>query len=189
MGIPSCLIYCAELINDYNAVDLVRVGTAGSLSDKLPTGSIIAVDRACSDSAALYRIINKCGPEFSGAFPKNSTLFENSFFPHEKLKLKALKTSEKLNIKTEEAPVFTSDHFYTPLPEKDYFKDISANKIFCIEMETAGLYAIASAHKVRALSLLTISDMIFDSSKSLSSEQKERGLEKMVKIALETLCT
>src|SRR5690606_35130501 len=30
MGIPSALIFCHELINDYNVKNLIRVGSAGS---------------------------------------------------------------------------------------------------------------------------------------------------------------
>ncbi|OIQ70958.1 purine nucleoside phosphorylase DeoD-type [mine drainage metagenome] len=56
--------------------------------------------------------------------------------------------------------------------------------VLCVEMETAELYILAARHKVRALSVLTISDHLL-TQEGLPSDQRERSFGDMVEIALE----
>ncbi len=50
MGMPSCSIYSYELIHFYDCKNLIRIGTAGALSDKLNIGDLVIAMGACTDS-------------------------------------------------------------------------------------------------------------------------------------------
>ena len=50
MGIPSFLIYAHELINDYGAKTLIRVGTCGALQPDLEVGDLVIAMTASTDS-------------------------------------------------------------------------------------------------------------------------------------------
>ena len=50
MGIPSTLIYCHELINDYGVKKLIRVGTAGSYQADVKLRDIVIAMAASSTS-------------------------------------------------------------------------------------------------------------------------------------------
>ncbi len=51
-------------------------------------------------------------------------------------------------------------------------------------METSGLYTLAAKFKVRALSVLTVSDCLV-TGELATAEQRERGFMQMAEIALE----
>ena len=55
MGMPSAGIYIHELINVYGAKKLVRIGSCGSLQEKVGLRDIILAMSACSNSAMITR--------------------------------------------------------------------------------------------------------------------------------------
>ena len=50
MGIPSVSIYCSELITDYGAQRLIRVGSCGTVNPDVSLRDIIIGMGACTDS-------------------------------------------------------------------------------------------------------------------------------------------
>ena len=50
MGIPSALIYCHELINEYHVKNLIRVGSAGSYQPDVELYDIVIAMAASSTS-------------------------------------------------------------------------------------------------------------------------------------------
>jgi purine-nucleoside phosphorylase len=58
--------------------------------------------------------------------------------------------------------------------------------VLAVEMEAAGLYGVAAERKARALTIATVSDHV-RTGESTSSEERERGFDEMVTIALEAL--
>ena len=50
MGVPSTLIYCHELINDYGVQNLIRVGSAGSYQADVKVRDVILAMAASSNS-------------------------------------------------------------------------------------------------------------------------------------------
>jgi len=50
MGIPSALIYCTELITEYGAKKLIRVGSAGSYQKDLKVNDVVLAMGASSNS-------------------------------------------------------------------------------------------------------------------------------------------
>ncbi len=58
--------------------------------------------------------------------------------------------------------------------------------VLAVEMEAAGLYAIAHEEGVRALAIMTVSDHV-KTHASTSSDERERTFDDMVLIALRAL--
>ena len=64
MGMPSCSIYSYELIHFYGCKNLIRIGTAGALVDKLHIGDLVIGMGACTDSnyASQYELPGTYAP-------------------------------------------------------------------------------------------------------------------------------
>lgn len=80
--------------------------------------------------------------------------------------------------------IFTTDIFYEPDPELT--TRMASDGVLCVEMETAGLYALAAAEGGRALSLLTMSDHL-STGESLSTVDRQTSLDEMIEFALEVV--
>ncbi|WP_298898743.1 purine-nucleoside phosphorylase [uncultured Psychroserpens sp.] len=169
MGIPSCLIYCHELINDYGAKNLIRVGSAGSYKKEVKIRDIVIAMSASSNSG-----IN------------NSRFINADYAPTANFDLfmKAATYAKANNITIKAGNVLSSDEFY----EDDFnsYKKWAEFGVLCVEMETAGLYTIAAKHNIKALSILTISDSLV-TNEHTSADERESTFNTMIEIALSTL--
>lgn len=58
--------------------------------------------------------------------------------------------------------------------------------VLAVEMETAALYMTAARCKKKALSLLTVSDRLFDPTEELTAQERETSLNNMIRLALDT---
>ncbi len=169
MGIPSTLIYCHELINNYGVKNLIRVGSAGSYKKNIALRDVIIAMAASSTSG-----IN------------NSRFVNADYSPTANFDLfmKAALYAREHNIPIKAGNVLSSDEFYEDDPEA--YKKWADFGVLCVEMETAGLYTIAAKHDVNALSILTISDSLV-TGEHLSSEEREQSFSKMIEIALASI--
>ncbi|ULC57889.1 purine-nucleoside phosphorylase [Flaviramulus sp. BrNp1-15] len=169
MGIPSALIYCHELINDYGVENLIRVGSAGSYQKNIELREIVIAMAASSTSG-----IN------------NSRFINADYSPTANFELfmKTALYAKENNIPIKAGNVLSADEFY----EDDYdsYKKWADYGVLCVEMETAGLYTIAAKFNVKALSILTISDSLV-TKKRTSAEERESTFNTMIEIALSTL--
>lgn len=165
MGMASLSIYAHELVKDYGAKNLIRVGSAGSLQEEISCRSIILAQGSCSDSAM-----------------NNSRFRGMSFAPicDWDLLLKAYIVSKQLSLNVKIGNVFATDHFYG---DNDSWKIFAAYSVLAVEMESAELYTLAAAHKFKALSILTISDNLVTGER-LSHDERERTFSDMINIAL-----
>lgn len=166
MGIPSTLIYCHELINNFGVKNLIRVGSAGSYQPHVHLRDIVIAMAASSTSGINNsRFVNA---DYSPT--ANFELF---------MKASLYARANKIHIKA--GNVLSSDEFYEDDPEA--FKKWAQFGVLCVEMETAGLYTIAAKHNVNALSILTISDSLV-TGEHLSSQDREKSFYTMIEIAL-----
>ena len=64
MGMPSMGIYSYELIHFYGVKNLIRIGSAGAISDKLNLHDVVIGMGACTDSnyAAQYKLPGTYAP-------------------------------------------------------------------------------------------------------------------------------
>lgn len=167
MGIPSIMIYVHELINFYGAKKLIRIGTCGSISEKVNVREVILAMGASTDSAVNKIIFD--GADFC---PTASYWLLN----------KAVSAAKNENVVFHVGNVITSDMFYQE--DKLYWEKWRKYGIMAAEMETAGLYSISSKFGIEALSILTVSDNIL-SEESTSALERQNSFMEMSKIALE----
>jgi len=166
MGIPSAMIYCHELIKDYQVKNLIRVGSAGAFQPDLRLLDIV-IAMSASTNSSLNRITFK-DADFAPTASFN-------------LLLKAIEYAREKGIDFKAGNVLSSDIFYDDDP--DYYRKWAAHGVLCAEMETAGIYTLAAKFGVNALSILTISDSLVNG-EEISAEMREKKLGEMVEIAL-----
>lgn len=166
MGMPSAMIYFHELIKDYRVKKIIRVGSAGSYQKDVELNDIVLAMSASTTSGV-----------------NNSRFINADYSPTADFDLfiKAVNFAQNKGVKIKAGNVLSSDEFYEDNPE-DY-KLWAQYGTLCVEMETAGLYTIAAKYKVKALTLLTISDSLVTGER-LSSKERERSFDQMVEIAL-----
>lgn len=169
MGIPSALIYCHELINDYGVKNLIRVGSAGSYQKDINIRDIVIAMAASSTSGINNTRFVNCDYSPTADFD---------------LFMKAALYARENNIPIKAGNILSSDQFY----EDDFnnYKKWAEFGVLCVEMEAAGLYTIAAKFNVKALAILTISDSLV-TGESTTADEREGSFSKMIEIALNTL--
>lgn len=167
MGLPSHSIYVHELINEYNVDTLIRVGTCGAFQADLKVGDIVLAMTASTDSH-----INQL--RFKGMDFAPCANFE--------LLLAAYQAAQDRGIKVQVGGILTSDSFYQDDP--DWWKIWADFGLLACEMESTALYTLAAKFKVKALSILTISDNIV-TGEVATSKQREQDFSLMAELALE----
>ncbi|MBQ7134178.1 MAG: purine-nucleoside phosphorylase [Ruminococcus sp.] len=168
MGIPSIGIYSYELYKHFGVQNIMRIGSAGAISENVKLRDIVAGMGACTNS----NFQNQYG-------------FKTNIAPicdYDMLKT-AKETAERLNINMPVGNLFSSDTFYD-----DSTPAVNYRKIGClaVEMEAAGLYLTAMRLGMRALAICTISDLVYKPFDSLSADERESSFTKMMELALET---
>ncbi len=166
MGVPSISIYLHELITQYQVRNLIRIGSCGAIQPDIKIRDIILAMSASTDSS-----LNKI--RFKG----------NDYSPtacYELLKKAELIAQEKF-LPVKVGTILTTDMFYHDDP--DYWRLWASYGVLALEMETAALYTIAAKYKVKALSILTVSDSLVTQEET-SSAEREKTFTNMVEIAL-----
>lgn len=166
MGIPSSLIYYHELITEYGVKNLIRVGSAGSYQKEIKIRDIV-IAMAASTNSGLNKL------KFEGA----------DFAPTASFSLfqKAVEIAQEKNIPIKAGGILSSDVFYAD--NFDSYKKWADYGVLCVDMETSGLYTIAAKHKVKALSILTISDHLV-TKEFTTAEERAETFNEMIEIAL-----
>ena len=169
MGIPSALIYCHELITQYDVKNLIRVGSAGSYQKDIELRDIVIAMAASSTSG-----IN------------NSRFINADYSPTANfdLLMKAANYARQNNIPIKAGNILSSDEFYED--DSESYKKWAEFGVMCVEMEAAGLYTIAAKFNVKALAILTISDSLV-TKESISAEDRETSFSTMIEMALHTI--
>ncbi|MGY6562790.1 MAG: purine-nucleoside phosphorylase [Luteibaculaceae bacterium] len=168
MGMPSISIYAHELINEYNVKKIIRIGTCGTFQEHIKLKDIILAQGASTDSA-----MNK--PRFPGAFFAPLANFE--------MLLSAYNLAKERNLNIHVGNILSSDTFYDENPEA--WKNWAKYNVLAVEMEAAALYTLAARFKVDALTILTVTDKLFDHSKKVSPKEREKALIEMGTLALD----
>lgn len=168
MGCPSIGIYSFELYNEYDVDCIIRIGTAGAYSTDLDLFDVINVDKAFSESTYA-----KCAFDFDG-----------DYFNHQGEAFQIINSvALSSKIKLHKGNIHSSDVFYRSTPPHP--KIAADNNCMAVEMEAFTLFANAKHLKKMAATILTVSDII-STHQSISSDQRERSLENMIKLALDS---
>ena len=167
MGMPSMGIYSWELITEYGAQNLIRIGTAGAFTDELALGDIFVALAASTDSNYQHAF------DLPGQYSPSASW---------ELLTKALAASSDTAIPFKAGNVVTCDVFYE---FGDWWKKWAKMGVQAVEMETAALYMNAAYNHVNALSMISISDNFVTGAQS-SVEERQNSFTNMMKLALET---
>jgi len=167
MGIPSISIYLNELITNYKAKNLIRIGSCGSMQADIKIRDVILAMSASTDSH-----INKI--RFHGMDYTSTANFD--------LLKKAYDIAVEKEISVKVGSVLTTDTFYNDDPNS--WKHWANYGILAVEMETAVLYTLGAKFKVNALSILTVSDSLVTREET-TSEERQKTFNQMVEVALE----
>lgn len=168
MGIPSMGLYAYELYNFFDVDSIIRIGSAGGICDSVKLRDVVIAMGASTNSgfASQYNFPGTFAPMASFSLLRN-----------------AVDAAERIKVNAVVGPVFTADQFYNA-------DETAASKyremgILALEMETAGLYMTAAKAGKQALSILTISDLVF-TGEGLSAADRQNSFTDMMEIALET---
>ena len=171
MGMPSIGIYSYELFKFYGVENIVRIGSAGSYTDK----------------ARLFDVVLASGAVSESSYAKTQSGFEGHItFPSRELNEKLRASAEKLGIQLIEGNIHSSDVFYRqPSDAKPtYWEKLRDEQgCLCVEMESFALFANAQVLGKQAACLLTISDS-FVSPEITTAEQRQKSFTDMMKVAL-----
>ncbi len=169
MGCPSIGIYSHELFNFYGVESIIRIGSAGALSEKLKVQDIVAGIGAntTSNYAARYHLPGTLAPT------ADYTLLSA-----------AVACAEERGIQLHVGMLLCSEAFYD---EEGPEESIAWAKMgtLAVEMESAALYLEAARAGKRALAMVTVSDQLI-TGESITAEERQTSFTSMMEIALDT---
>ena len=172
MGIPSIGIYSYELFKFYDVEKIVRIGTCGSFNKDIK----------------LLDVILSSGAYCKSYFPKLLDGSEVDFVKSSEEFNSIIKTkAESIGIPLKYGKTITSDVFDLYCDDEDEFrKNFPDDNFLSVEMEAFGLFFVAQKLKKEAACIMTVVDSLYDK-RSLSSEDREKSLNDMIEIALESI--
>jgi len=166
MGMPSLSIYVNELIKDYGAKTLIRIGSCGAMQKDVAVRDVIIAMTATTV-----------------ATPSSTIFRELNYAPCADYDLlrAAVDAAQKFDVGVHVGGIYSSDTFYDERP--DLNAKMTRHGILGVEMEAAELYTLAARYQRRALAVLTVSDHLITGD-ALPSDQRETSFGDMVEIAL-----
>lgn len=169
MGIPSCSIYATELVKDYGVKKIIRVGSCGAVRNDVKVRDVIIGLGASTDSK-VNRIRFK----------------DNDFSAIADFEMvqSAVQAAKEKGVPVKVGNIFSADLFYTPDPQM--FDVMEKYGILGVEMEAAGIYAVAAEFGAKALCICTVSDHI-RTGEATSAEERQLTFNEMIEIALESI--
>lgn len=167
MGMASLGIYVHELYHFYDVDAIIRVGSAGAIQPGMKLFDIVLAEGACHD-ANLDRQY-----QTPGTF---APIADFGLLRRGADALDALGASYRVG------NIVSSDVFYEPSEAWKRWRTFGA---LCIEMESAALYLHAARAGKKALSFLTISD-ILGTEQECTPAEREKAFDTMIRAALMT---
>ena len=170
MGMPSIGIYSWELFNEYEVENIIRVGTAGAVSDSVALRDVIIGISASTNSnyTSQYRLPGTYAPTASW-----------------QLVSAAVKAAQTKGCTYHVGNIFSRDTFYD---DANSLAEWQKMGVLGIEMEAAALYMNAARSGKNALAILTVSDCPLRGL-STTAEERQTSFRDMMEIALETALT
>ncbi len=167
MGMASMGIYATELMRDYGAKTLIRIGSCGALQENVALRDVVLAMTASSIT-----------------IPSGTLFREANFAPCADFGLlrAAHDAATTKGIRCHTGGIYSSDNFYDE--RKDLMDVLRRHGTLAVEMEAAELYTIAARHGVRALGVMTVSDHVLTGD-DLTARDREQSFGDMVEIALQ----
>ncbi len=169
MGCPSIGIYSHELFNFYDVENIIRVGSAGALTEKLKVRDIVA------------GIGSNYSSGYADHFHMPGVLAPTADYT---LLSTAVEAAKEKGIEMHVGNLLCHDVFYN---EGGMAESLEWGKMgtLAVEMESTALYLEAARAEKRALAICTISDHLV-TGEATTSEERQTTFTQMMEIALET---
>lgn len=166
MGCPSAAIVFEELIQ-LGATRLIRIGTCGGLQPQMQfADTVVAMASTPQDQTVRSYLGNE-----DHAPVADWRLLET-----------AVRLGREHGHHLHVGPIVSSDVFYDP--DSGRMARWAARGHLGVEMEAAVLYTIAALRKVSALTILTVSDILYEGApKRIPDDELRRGVDKMMQLA------
>ena len=165
MGIPSIGIYSYELFNFYNVENIIRIGSAGAISDEVNLRDIVIGQGACTNSNYASQL------NLPGTYAPIASY---------KLLKQAVDFAQDAGVNYKVGNLFSSDTFYDDAASLSDWRKMG---VLAVEMESAALYMNAARAGKNALCICTISDCPF-TGESCTAEERQNTFTDMMEIAL-----
>lgn len=169
IGIPSAMLYATELVREHGVRRIVRVGTCGAVAGDVKLGDLVLALGAGTDSSVNRLRFGGYDFAATASWPLLSRVAKGVRPGGPAIRV---------------GRVFSSDFFYHP--DQDLPALLQRFGFLALDMETAGLYGLAAELGVEALSVLTVSDHLIGGD-HMSAEQRETGVDAMVRLVLDAL--
>ena len=173
MGIPSIGIYAYELFKFYGVEKAIRIGTCGTNNRDIRLQDVVLAESSYSLSTFPLQLGGETDKEYASSKELNDSLSN---------------TAKELNIPIHRGRVLTSDVFdvYCDDHEKFLSNFPEPESFLAVEMESFCLFYLAKKLNKEAACLLTVVDSPYDK-RIVTSEDREKSLNDMIKVALETI--
>lgn len=168
MGIPSIGIYSYELFNFYDVDNIIRIGSAGAISQDLKLRDIVIASGACTNSSYANQF------NLPGTFAPIASY---------ELLSKADENAKSMDLSYKVGNVFSSDTFYD---DANSLKSWQKMGVLAVEMESAALYMNAARSGKKALCICTISDCPF-TGEECNAEERQNSFTSMMELALQLI--
>ena len=173
MGMPSIGIYSYELYKFYDVEEIIRIGSCGAYLKEMKLFDIIL-------STAVYT-------ESSFALTLNNDLCHIAY-SDEDLNIKIGKVAYKNDIKLYRGMTACLDCFDVYMTDVNKFFERMPKGVepIAAEMEAFALFYIAKMLGKKAACLMSVVDSKYIKEVA-SAEEREKGLDKMIKLALDSV--
>ncbi|MBQ3297744.1 MAG: purine-nucleoside phosphorylase [Bacilli bacterium] len=172
MGIPSIGIYSYELYKFYDVEKIIRIGSCGSFNE-----DIKLLDVVLSSGAYCKSYFDELLDGVDIDFIQSSA----------ELNRQIMNTAKKRELNLKYGKTITSDVFDLYCDDENKFRNNFPDMNFlAVEMEAFGLFYIANKLGREATALMTVVDSLYDK-RSLTSEEREKSLNDMIEMALESI--
>lgn len=175
MGMPSMGIYSYELYKFYNVENIIRIGSCGAYKPELKLFDIILSNKVFSEGNFALTLNND-----------NCHIVESN----EYLNSKILNTAKKINIPLVQGNTICTDCFDVYMTNVNEFlaRVPSGFEPVSAEMEAFALFYVAKVLNKKASCLMSVVDSKYI--KDIATpEQRQSGLNNMIKLALDSAIT
>ena len=175
MGMPSMGIYCYELYKFYNVENIIRIGSCGGYAPSLKLFDIILSEQSYTEGNFALTMNN-----------------ENCHLAQSDSELNKIleSTASELNINVFKGTTACTECFdlYMTTGSTEFLKRVPSElSIAGVEMEAFALFYTAKVLGKKASCLMSVVDLNFDKgSVQATAEERETGLNNMIKLALES---
>ena len=174
MGMPSMGIYSYELYHFYNVDSIIRIGTCGGFKEGMKILDLVLSEEAYTEGSYALSLDNiPCN-----LAPSSSEL--NSVIEA---------TARENNIDLIKGTTLCNDCFSPYVPDEEkLFERVpkGIDRPICSEMEAFALFYNAKREGKKAACLLTVVDVYPNDLEGISSEEREKSLNTMIKLALDS---